>query len=109
MLSLINREVEAADFEITQAVKTLSSLIVDPSLIGVEQRIQILRLVQGTLNLRTVLDPATFINKSSSNLQSHLWNLIELAGLRRVQDTRNLTDQILTLVFDKISELGSSL
>lgn len=36
----------------------------------------------------------------------YLWNLIELAGLRRVPDTRTASDLILTNVFSRISVTG---
>ena len=36
----------------------------------------------------------------------YLWNLIELAGLRRVPDTRTASDLILTNVFSRMSITG---
>ena len=36
----------------------------------------------------------------------HLWNLIELTGLRRSADTRNAVDNILSNVFNRISVTG---
>ena len=56
--------------------------------------------------MKKVLDPALFIDKSSSNLQMYLWNLIELVGLRRKPETRNAADKILTNVFSRISISG---
>ena len=39
LLQIINREVESVDEKVTQTVKTLSTLIVDPNLLRVHQRL----------------------------------------------------------------------
>ena len=62
--------------------------------------------MKSNLDLKKVLDPALFIDKSSSSLQMYLWNLIELVGLRRKSETRNATDQILASIFNRISISG---
>ena len=106
LIQIINREIESDDEKVTQAVKTISSLIVDSNLLRVQQRLAILRLIQQKLDLTKILDVPLFIDKSSSNLQMYLWNLIELTGLRRQQATRQAADQILAAIFSRISVTG---
>ena len=53
-----------------------------------------------------MLSVDVFIDKSSANLQMYLWNLIELAGLRSVPETRAAVDKIITTVFSRFSVAG---
>ena len=58
------------------------------------------------MKISTVLNPETFVESYSPRLQKYLINLIELAGLRKAKEVRDMTDKILDYTFDRLTVSG---
>lgn len=106
LISIIEGVDRFEDARRKEALLCLSKLAADDSLLSDTKRSNIILVVQRHLNVEVLFQYRNFIELSSTDLQKHFVNFIELFGLKRKPATRKATNILIVQIFQELSLTG---